>query len=1291
LKGVVLLAKQEMSKLHEVRENEVAFCADVKSWADALFASRPDWPFTHAKIEQYGTGNYKRSDLRIFRKGSQTPVLAGEVKLPGTPEGRSPYDPALMQDAFTKADNIQAPYFFTWNVNTFVLFDRSKWNVPMIERRLQDWQLGFNLTSPGECNRPDIRAAIRDKFLPELFGMLADIVEGKVVEWGKPPDDVFISSLESHLEWPVFGTRDYLIAASAKNTAFSATLQSWMAEEMNWTFDPGDANNWSETVERAARTLCYIFCNRAIFYEAIRAKYPNDLNRLKMPRRGHGERPSIYDHFRAQFKRAVTETGDYEPIFYPQVNDWAGALIFSSEMACEGWTGLFTNLAQYNFREIPYDIIGGIFQKLISPEERQKFGQFYTNEDIVDIINAFCIRRAGDIAIDPSCGSGSFLVRAYHRKAWLSEQKSGGRRTQDARKSHQDLLREIYGCDIALFAAHLATLNLASRYIEDEENYPYIARANFFEIPDRREKFSVVPGLRNEKGEKEMIDVALPDVDTVIGNPPYVRQEGIPKENSLMRQKGETTEAYEARRKTTKDYFHELCKGLWPGLKLSGRSDLHCYFWPVAASFLKEGGHFGFLTSSSWLDVDYGFALQGWILKNFKLIAVIESLDEPWFKDARVKTCITILQRCDDLKGRMENVVRFVRLFKPVKEILGDRPPGDEAARQNAAEALRNIILQTDAAFSSDKMRIMPVTQQELWDEGVRAGTLLNGERLADSASEDEEDNGSTLKEAAAMYRIGSDYVAGKRGRFLRAPDLYFRLLRNYRAGFVRLGEIADVKFGLKSGCDAFFMPRDVTDDVVANVNGGMAWNQVGLMVPCKRSEVDYGKVRIVRAGDNTLHPIETEYLRPEIHSLMQVDRPVIRAVDSDRVVLWVNKSLTELGNTYAGKYIRWGTKQTFPSRKSKSVPVPQRSTCASRPVWYDLTTNTNGVAFWPMTQKYRHIVAANPDGIVCNHRLFYVSPRNLSDTEAQILPAILNSTLVALVKHFYGRYAGTEGTLDTEIIDCLLLDVPNPKRLTSDLFTRMSNAFESMCKRSVTHLVGDKMLQCHSHTDLREILRGPVELPREFSQEDRHELDDCVFELIGVKGKKQRKILIAELYLVTTEYYRYLRTQDVQAMENRGGNNALRFDAQDLAESIWQSFSASEQGPAVTEWIGSAYAERETVKIPDGAPEALGASDMFNPEGVVFKGNKETHHITYANSEQAALVAALAGVGIRGSMEVPTSVAACRQCLEELRNRIKRAEEKFTELAASRTGTQSLQEKTSTLLLHWYIHGRNS
>ncbi len=294
-----------MNKNKEVREHEVAFCGDVKSWADALFATHQEWPFSHAKIEQYGIGTNKRSDLRIFRKGSSTPILAGEVKLPGTPEGRSPYDPFLMQDAFNKADNIQAPYFFTWNVNTFALFDRSKWNVPMIERRVRDWNLGLNLTSPAGCTSPEIQARIREKCLPEIFEEFAAIVEGKVVEWGMPPDDIFIRSLESHLDWPVVGTRDYLLSSSAQDGTFTAKLQSWMAEEMNWTFDPEDPDNWRETLERAARTLCYVFCNRAIFYEAIRSKYPDSLRELRMPRRGRQGERGIYEYFRNQFQKAA--------------------------------------------------------------------------------------------------------------------------------------------------------------------------------------------------------------------------------------------------------------------------------------------------------------------------------------------------------------------------------------------------------------------------------------------------------------------------------------------------------------------------------------------------------------------------------------------------------------------------------------------------------------------------------------------------------------------------------------------------------------------------------------------------------------------------------------------------------------------------------------------------------------------------------------------------------------------------------------------------------------------------
>ncbi|MFB3892627.1 MAG: class I SAM-dependent DNA methyltransferase [Phycisphaerae bacterium] len=1275
---------------HRDRENEVAFCAEVKSWADALFARHPDWPFRGAHIEQYGRGTNKRQDLRILDREHRSPILSGEVKMPGTAEGRSPYDPPLMQDAFNKADNIQAKYFFTWNVNTFVLFDRSRWDRPMIDRRVKEYDLGLRLTSSGDCRRPEVQAEIRDKFLPKFFAEFAQIVSGALLDWGMAPDVLFLRSLESHLDWPLIGTRDYLAMQSAQDKAFAARLQGWMAGEMQWTFDPSDPENWREALDRAARTLCYVFSNRAIFYKAVQARFHESLKPLAMPSAKLG--PSlIYKHFRLFFEAAVKATGDYEPVFYPDIDDWAGSLIFADPMACQGWKGFFVSLDEYDFRKVPSDILGGIFQKLISPEERQRFGQFFTHQDIVDVINAFCIRRAGDVVLDPACGSGSFLVRAYHRKAWLSGQASGGRRRQDGPKAHQELLREIYGCDIALFPAHLATLNLAARQIADEENFPLIRRGNFFEVAETPDKFCWIPGPRSAE-DRQPRPVALAELDAVVGNPPYVRQELIDRRSQLKKGRDESRDAFESRKKNTKEFFQELLARMWPGLELSGRADLHCYFWPIAARFLKEGGYFGFLTSSSWLDVEYGFALQGWILQNFKLIAVLESVDEPWFADARIKTAATILQRCSDKAARDANRVRFVRLQKPLGEILGERTAEDEGARQDATERLRRLI-ETSEGFEDDNLRIIAVPQSQLWKEGVEAGRLLarTGAAPTETAGEDEEDDESEAQEEAVKEWNGhaDHYVAGKWGRFLRAPDIYFRIMRDHGRRFVKLGEIAEIRFGIKSGCDAFFMPRDVTEEVLAEVRKGLPWNNVGLLAPAKLAEVESGKVRIVRAGDNTLHPIEAEYLRPEVHSLMQVDRPVVRAADTDRVVLWVNKGFRDLAGTYVAKYIRWGAKQTFASKKSKAVPVPERSTCAGREPWYDLTRTETGTAFWPMASQYRHFIPANPDLLVCNHRMFYLNASALTRSEDEVLTAVLNSTFVAFFKTFYGRYTGTEGSLDTEVLDVNLMEVPDVRGVSEALSRRILDAFGRMQARPTQPLVEADFMQCHTVEHVKQLAQRPVGLSDELRQPDRRALDDAVLEMIGVADPKDRARILDELLLETARHYRQVRIVEVQKQVQRASAHR-RLTPEDIAASIWDSLVDAEKGRPLADWLKTLKGERQPVSIPDGKAKALGKGHMFSPAGVDFAQGKTVHHETYANPAQAALVALLANLEIRGTIDLPVGEADCAGWQRAIERRLADARSRLDALAGSRTGTQSLRAAAAGLLLQWFLHGKS-
>ncbi len=761
----------------------------------------------------------------------------------------------------------------------------------------------------------------------------------------------------------------------------------------------------------------------------------------------------------------------------PEAADWATALVFEAEHALDAWRGALRGLESVDFREVPSDIVGRIFQKLIGPEERHRYGQHFTGDDPVDLINAFCIRSEADTVLDPACGSGSFLVRAYYRKKQLSA------------NSHLELISELFGCEIAMYPAHLATLNLAAREINDEANYPRITRRNFFDVRPET-PFAELP----EPGGG-LASVMLPELDAIVGNPPYVRQELVAKDDKAR--------------------FTQLATAAWPGLKLSGRADLHCYFWPAATRLLKHGGYFGFLTSSSWLDVEYGFALQGWILRHFRILAIMESAAEPWFEDARVKTCITILQRCDDEAERMANRVRFVRFSRKLAEIIGVAPtPENDDSRQAATESLRDRILNAESDYEDESLRIIVKSQRDLWADGVRAGRILSDAERVAAADGDEEDDGDEDDEADSPEAtlnhingtISNGYRAGKWGRYVRAPDIYFDIMRRFGNRFVPLGEIAEIRFGVKTGCDAFFMPWDITDDVLSRFPTDREFRRNAGGAP--RADVESGRLRIVKAGDGTVHPIEAEYLATQLHTLRNVRRTVIRAVNLDRVIILVSDPIDTLKakSPWISRYLRYGATTTFASRKSAHVPLPERPTCASRDPWYDLVPLLHpGIAFWPMAHHYVHIVPGNPERLVCNHRLFDVGQSNLSDRESRILVAVLNSTVVGLWKNFYGRYTGTEGSLDTEVLDVKLVDVPDPRNVSQVVAKRLLAAFQRICKREVGRLVEEQLMECRTPDRASRLAAGPLVLSRELQQDDRRELDDAVLELIGVAEPNAR------------------------------------------------------------------------------------------------------------------------------------------------------------------------------------------
>jgi len=83
-----------------------------------------------------------------------------------------------------------------------------------------------------------------------------------------------------------------------------------------------------------------------------------------------------------------------------------------------------------------------------------------------------------------------------------------------------------------------------------------------------------------------------------------------------------------------------------------------------AASFLKEGGRLAFIVSDSWLDMDFGAELKSYLLRNFKIHALV-SFDKRVFADAQVKTVILLAERTAG--GAGDTNTHFIRIKRPVK------------------------------------------------------------------------------------------------------------------------------------------------------------------------------------------------------------------------------------------------------------------------------------------------------------------------------------------------------------------------------------------------------------------------------------------------------------------------------------------------------------------------------------------------------------------------------------------------------------------------------------------------
>ncbi len=710
-------------------KTEWTCAAKIAEWINTIVKAKA-LTFGEAEVETTTEGERKRVDITLMDSPmSEKTLCVIEMKRPY-------FDPfeekELKEPARKKAVHRKAKYFVTSNFKQLIWFNTEK-----VNKNLPEEEQIHGKYFLSEIEDLDLinKSKYKKRIISGLERFLVDLCE---VYTGKKPeprlsiDELLIFRLHEKIKRLSSFYRSIIEEKVNTNITFLRNLQNWFTEQ-NWSFTRKESD-----FDKAAHQAAYLLVNKILFYNLLQAKRPEELDPLNIPE--DLTKGGLLQSQLQGFFDYVLNHIDYETIYR---TDFIDQQAFPEHIeVVREIKELIRLLKRYDFSEIGFDIIGRIFERLIPSQERHNLGQYFTHPNIVDLILRFCLNYEKDKVFDPACGAGTFLVRAYQHKKLMNQ-----------RLTHQEILKTLWGTDIAKFPAHLATINLAINDLKTDENYPQILQEDFFNLRlGGREEFTEESRKKQlENLSKKEITISYPKiVDCIVGNPPYTRHEEI---SAIA---GE-------------DYLDEIIRkalykicgdGKKKIAEITGRAGIHAYFFVHGTKFLQNGGKFGFIVSNSWLDANWGKGLQEFFLKNYKIIAIIDSKVERWFEDADVNTCIVILEKCLG-KERNKNIVRFAYLKKPIRHFI---PPAKDMwekqkERLDKVKALIDTILFHSEIYENEELRIFPKPQKELWVEGF--------------SSEKEE------------------YVGAKWGKYLRAPEVFYKILKKGEEKLISLKKVA--------------------------------------------------------------------------------------------------------------------------------------------------------------------------------------------------------------------------------------------------------------------------------------------------------------------------------------------------------------------------------------------------------------------------------------------------------------------------------------------------------------------
>lgn len=304
-----------------------------------------------------------------------------------------------------------------------------------------------------------------------------------------------------------------------------------------------------------------------------------------------------------------------------------------------------------------------------------KNGQYYTPALLCDLMLAlsYHYQKKANRCLEPACGEGIFLQRAWHRATSLGQHF----------QSHWT------GVEQESFA-----FKSVSQWVSALPNQP--------DIHLHQQDFLSLPPEKNEA------------FDLIIGNPPYIRQE-------LLSQNA--AKNISNRSKEFEKYFSLYLEQFPEQIKLfSQKADLYQWFFLHAFRLLKPNGVLTFVVSNSWLDTQFGKHLQHFLLHHFDWLVLAESACERWFTEAAINPVILVLRKKSENTPTPD--CQFIRFQKPLQDWLPDAESSDYWPLLQTQ--IQTLETDPDARIKSQTLaELTHWHQKNHWNVALRAPDLL--------------------------------------------------------------------------------------------------------------------------------------------------------------------------------------------------------------------------------------------------------------------------------------------------------------------------------------------------------------------------------------------------------------------------------------------------------------------------------------------------------------------------------------------------------------------------------------